>query len=214
MRLPGLALLALAGLLLAAGLAPLIVGEFSAGDLSGWEPEEFKGRTAYAIVDQDGRKVLQAASQGTASGLVKKVDLELKDRPILSWSWKIERTVAGGDGLTKEGDDFAARVYLVFPSFFFWNTRAITYVWANRLPVGKAWPNAFAGKAVMMLAVDSGEAKAGQWVSHRRDVLADYRRLYGEDPPALGAVALMTDSDNTGTSAKAWYGDISLSPAP
>ncbi|MCF8031993.1 MAG: DUF3047 domain-containing protein [Desulfarculaceae bacterium] len=212
MRRVGLILLALLGLVLAAGLAPLVVGDFSGGDLSGWEPEEFSGRTAYSLVTDNGRQVLMAVSSGTASGLVKKVELELNDRPMLSWSWKIQGTLAKGNGLTKEGDDFAARVYLVFPSFFFWNTRAITYVWANRLPVGRAWPNAFTGKAVMMLAVDSGEAKAGQWVSHRRDVLADYRRLFGEDPPTLGAVALMTDSDNSKGRAKAWYGDIALSP--
>jgi hypothetical protein len=119
-----------------------------------------------------------------------------------------------GDGRRKEGDDYAARIYVVFPAFFFWNTRSLSYVWANRVPVGEMWPNAFAGKAVTMIAVDSGGAKAGQWVGHRRDVRADFRRVYGEDPPALGAVAVMTDSDNTRGRAVAYYGDISLSPEP
>jgi hypothetical protein len=209
-----LAALGLLALAVGAGTAPLVVGDFSAGELTGWEQEEFAGRTSYRIVQDNGRKVLQAVSRGNASALVKKLDLDINQRPILSWSWKIEGVLPVGDGRRKEGDDYAARIYVVFPAFFFWNTRSLSYVWANRLPVGEMWPNAFAGKAVTMIAVDSGGAKAGQWVGHRRDVRADFRRVYGEDPPALGAVAVMTDSDNTRGRAVAYYGDISLSPEP
>ena len=211
MRSGGWCLLILLTLALGAAAAPLVVGSFSTNSLEGWEQEEFKGRTVYRIVQDQGRMVLEADSQGAASGLIKKLDLDITQRPILSWSWKIAGVLPRGNGLTKQGDDFAARIYVVFPAFLFWNTRVLTYVWANRLPVGKQWPNAFTGKAVTMIAVNSGNAKAGQWVSHQRDVLADFRRIYGEDPPDLGAVAVMTDSDNTKGQAKAWYGDITLS---
>ncbi|MBU1154802.1 MAG: DUF3047 domain-containing protein [Proteobacteria bacterium] len=207
----GIALLALAALALGAAAGVVTVGHFSAGDLAGWEPKEFKGLTTYSLVEVDGRKVLKAVSESSASALIREIEADPAKTPTLSWSWKIEKTLPGGDGRSKAGDDFAARVYVVFPSFFFWNTRALNYVWANKLPVGRTWPNAFAGDNVMMMAVNSGNGQAGQWVSHRRDLAADFRRCFGEEPPAIGAIAVMTDSDNTKGSAVAYYGDITLS---
>lgn len=207
----GIALLALAALALGAAAGVITVGHFSAGDLAGWEPEEFKGLTSYSLVETHGRTVLKAVSESSASALIKNIEADPAKTPMLSWSWKIEKTLSRGDGRSKAGDDFAARVYVVFPSFLFWNTRALNYVWANKLPVGHAWPNAFAGGNVMMMAVNSGDGQAGQWVSHRRDLAADFRRCFGEEPPGIGAVAVMTDSDNTKGRAIAYYGDITLS---
>jgi hypothetical protein len=63
----------------------------------------------------------------------------------------------------------------------------------------------------MLIAVESGNSRAGQWVTVERDILADYRRVFGEDPPEAGGIAIMTDTDNTGAEATAWYGDITLS---
>ena len=100
-------------------------------------------------------------------------------------------------------------MYVVFPRTLFWKTRAINYIWANKLPKGATLPNAFSSNA-LMIAVESGDEKAGTWVSEERNVYEDYRMLFGEDPPAIGAVALMTDTDNTGGEAVAYYGDITL----
>ncbi|MCF8042841.1 MAG: DUF3047 domain-containing protein [Desulfarculaceae bacterium] len=208
----GIALLALAALTLGAAAGVITVGHFSAGDLAGWEAKEFKGLTSYSLVETHGRTVLKAVSQSSASALIKNIEADPANTPMLSWSWKIEKTLPGGDGRTKAGDDFAARVYVVFPSFLFWNTRALNYVWANKLPVGHTWPNAFAGDNVMMMAINSGDGQAGQWVSHRRNLAADFRRCFGEEPPAIGAIAVMTDSDNTKGHAIAYYGDITLGP--
>jgi hypothetical protein len=194
----------------ALGAQQLKLGHFSAGDLSGWEEKSFAGHTKYELVEDRGRKVLKATSQAAASGLFKEVDIDLKKHPILRWSWKVEGVIAGGDARSKSGDDYPARVYMVFPAFFFWNTQGISYIWANKLTQGEAVPNAFAGQ-VMMLAVESGPQKAGQWLSEERNVYEDYKRLFGEEPPPLGAVAIMTDTDNTKAKAVAYYGDITLS---
>jgi hypothetical protein len=88
--------------------------------------------------------------------------------------------------------------------------KAINYIWANKLAKGKSAPNAYVSNA-MMVAVESGEDMAGQWLAEERDLFADYRHLFGTDPPEAGAIAIMTDTDNTGGSADAWYGEISLS---
>ena len=190
------------------------VGRFSAGDLAGWEPKEFKGRTSYSLVGDQGRTVLRAEAMDSASALIKEVRLDPGQYPILRWSWKVEGVLERGDARTKAGDDYAARVYVVFPSALFWRTRAINYIWANKLPRGEALPNAFTSNA-MLLAVESGPGRAGQWVSEERDLRQDFIRLFGEEPPTIGAVAIMTDSDNTHDRAVAYYGDITLlSAAP
>lgn len=206
-------LMAVAALTLA--WLPALAGEikladFSGGDSNGWEEKIFAGNTKYDLVKDNGRQVLRAMSRGSASGLFKSVEVNLKKYPILRWSWKVEGVLAKGDASTKEGDDYPARVYMVFPSLLFWKTRGINYIWANKLPQGQAVPNAFASK-IIMLAVESGPAKAGQWVSEERNVYEDFKKLFNEEPPALGAVAIMTDTDNTGGRAIAYYGDITLS---
>ena len=185
------------------------MGNFGAGDLSGWQPKVFQGETSYSLVKEGELLVLRAESRKAASGLYKEVTLDPRKHPVLRWSWKIEGTIPGGNGRTKEGDDYPARVYVVFPRTFFWRTRAINYIWANRLPKGESLPNAFTSNA-MMVAVESGEGNVGTWVAEERNLYEDYRRLFGEDPPEIGAVALMTDTDNTGGKAVAYYGDITL----
>jgi hypothetical protein len=188
----------------------IAVARLSTEGLKGWEAKSFKGTTDYRIVQEDGRSVLKAHAKAAASGLSKKVKFNPSTYRYLKWSWKINQTIAKGDEKIKSGDDYAARVYVVFPGRFFWQMRALNYIWANKLPKGEFIPNAFTSNA-MLIAVESGASKTGQWVLEERDVLADFRRVFGEDPPEAGAIAIMTDTDNTGAEATAWYGDITLS---
>ena len=186
------------------------VSLFSTEGLAGWEPEVFKGNTEYLIQQENGRSVVKAASHASASGMVRKIHFEPSKYRYLRWSWKISHTIKGGDEKSKRGDDYAARVYVIFPGRFFWQMKAINYIWANRLPKGEHVPNPFASNA-RMLAVESGNGKAGQWVDEERDLLADYRLMFGTDPQSADAIAIMTDTDNTGGNAEARYGEIYLS---
>ncbi len=186
------------------------IGSFADSGLAGWSVKSFKGETEYRIVDDAGSKVLQASSQAAASGLVFKLEYDPQEYPVLSWRWKVGNVIAKGDSRTKAGDDYAARIYVVFPHWFFPKTKTLNYIWANRLPREAVQANVFTGNA-MMIAVESGGDKVGEWLTERRDILADYRRAFGEDPPKVGAIAIMTDTDNTGETAIAWYGDILVS---
>jgi hypothetical protein len=188
----------------------IAVSRFAADGLAGWDTKSFKGFTEYNLEQDGGRTVVKAHSNASASGLFKKIKLDPARYRQLRWSWKIAATVTNGNEKTRDGDDYAARVYVVFPGLFFWQTKAINYIWANRLPKGEFIPNAFSSNA-MMLAVESGAEKCGKWVTEERDVLADYRRLFGEEPSGIGAIAIMTDTDNTSGNATAWYGDITIS---
>jgi hypothetical protein len=188
----------------------LAISRFDLEGLSGWSPKIFKGETQYILVEDDGRRVVQAISHAGASGMVKEIDFNPAEYRYLRWSWKIEDTIAGGNERTKAGDDYAARIYVVFPGRFFWQTRAINYIWANQLPQGQSIPNPYTARA-MMVAVQSGPSLAGRWLNEERDILSDYKSLFGEEPKEAGAIAIMTDTDNTGESAVAWYKDIILS---
>jgi len=183
------------------------LGSFSSSGLSGWSEKSFQGTTEYRIVEEGGEKVLYAKSENSASGLVFETSFDPQQFPILSWRWKVSDTISKGDSRSKAGDDYAARVYVVFPHWFFPKTKTLNYIWANQLPKNSSQLSVYTGNA-MMIAVESGSAKAGEWVTVQRNLLDDYRKAFGEEPAKVGAIAIMTDTDNTGETAEAWYGDI------
>jgi len=197
-----------------------------------WQPLTFKSvsrHTEYRLLQEEGRPVIQAKSDRSASGLYRPLDLDPKVYPILSWCWKIDGIISKGDATKKKGDDYAARIYVTFKydpdksgflerSLFriakmregkYPPKGALNYIWANRIPKGKEISNAFTDRA-QMVAIESGEEKVGQWVCEERNIYEDYRSLFGEDPPRLSGVAVMTDTDNTGESASAYYADLVL----
>lgn len=184
------------------------VARFSQGETSGWKTKVFSGETHYSAASSSGRTALYASSSAAASGLFRKINIDLRKTPVLHWTWKVDNVLAGADERTKAGDDYPARVYVVFSGgAAFWRTRAINNVWSNNQPVNSHWPNAFT-KNAQMIAVQSGTERVGEWVEEQHDVLADYRKLFGTDPNNVEAVAIMTDTDNTGATASAWYGDM------
>lgn len=184
------------------------IARFSRGDLNGWQTKGFAGETRYLLENSDGQLALRADSSAAASGRYREVSVDLNKTPMLNWTWKVDGILTGNDERTRKGDDYPARLYVVFSGgVMFWRTRAINYVWSNRQPVDSSWPNAFTERA-HMIAIESGAERVGQWIRERRNVRADYRRAFGEEPGRVDAVAIMTDTDNTGLVTTAWYGDI------
>ncbi|WP_421859125.1 DUF3047 domain-containing protein [Marinobacter salarius] len=198
----------------------------------GWEPMEFPKidrHSRYQLTDDNGEQVVMATTDNSASGLIARVSVEPGDSLILRWRWKVSNVYEQGNARKKEGDDYPARIYVAFEfepdeAGFFERAKrktvevvfgeelpgnALNYIWANRLPVGEIIANPFTD-TTMMVAVNSGTANTGEWVTVERDIVADYRKAFGREPPKLVGVAIMSDSDNTGASATAWYGDVSL----
>ena len=177
-------------------------------DMSDWETEYFSGETSYELTKIDNIQAIKAISNESASGLVRRMEVDLTKTPYLNWSWKVDSSLDGVDETKKSGDDYAARVYVVISGgFFVWKTRAISYSWASKQPKDSSWPNAFVDKATMV-AVESGQELAGQWVTEKRNVLEDISKLLGIDESHIDAVAIMTDTDNSKQSATAYYGNI------
>jgi len=190
--------------------ASLLIDDFSHGISPKWQKKSFKGETSYEVISDGKTTSLQATSLNSASGLFYEITYAPTEYPILQWSWKIKNTLASGDALTREGDDYSARVYVVFPGFFFWQTKALNYIWANKLPQGEFIKNSHTGNA-MMIAVESGNKNAGKWRHEQRNIIEDYQKAFGKLPPDVGSIAIMTDTDNTGESATSWYGSIKIS---
>lgn len=220
-RAAGAALLT-AGALAVAALAPAALvpsvagaaGAFSAarpgaGPPPGWRVWTFQRiavRTRYELIGQAGTVVLRAESRAGASGLLRPLAADPRRTPALAWRWQATALPRGADLRRRAGDDCAARLFVLFEG-----KTALAYAWATGLPAGTELPNAYT-RRVRTLVVDSGSAGLGRWRAHRRDLVRDYRRAFGADPPPIEAVALMTDADDTRSHAAALYGDIALLP--
>jgi len=215
--------------------AILEVGRFSAEPLenslpTGWNPLTFKKidrHTTYTLIKDRDAVVVKAAAVSSASGLVRQIKIDPKEYPIVQWRWKVRNILKKGDVRKKEGDDYPARIYVTFeydPSKlgFFEKAKyeavkllygqypphgAINYIWESKAPKGTVLPNPYTNR-VIMIVVESGETKLNQWVSEERNIYEDYKKAFGQEPPMISGIAIMTDTDNTGETATAYYGDI------
>ena len=165
----------------------------------------------YEVVHEGRNAVLVGRSDRSASILLRDLDLVPGDAGTISWRWKIESAVSQNHReREKRGDDYAARLFVVFdPGAFGPSTEAICYVWAANEPVGAIYRNPYFDR-VWTIVVESGSQHIGEWVAEERDLIADHWRVFGKAPKAVSAVAIMVDTDDTGSKATAWFDDISL----
>jgi len=211
----------------------LEVGTFSSMEAGAVFPEEWKPftfanidrHTDYSLTREDGKVVVKAVAEASASGLIREIAIDPKEFPVIQWTWKVDSVLEKADVRTKEGDDYPARIYVAFaegrPGFLgrvrdkavelLYGRKppfaALNYIWAGKAPVGTIVPNPYTDRA-MMFVLQSGPEKVGQWVREERNVFRDFERAFKEPPFMITGVAVMTDTDNTGESATAYYGDI------
>ncbi|HBR51745.1 MAG TPA: hypothetical protein DEA71_16875 [Nitrospira sp.] len=211
------------------------IGPFSTAALKGpwpdgWKPLTFPKipqQTTYNLVKDGDRVAVKAVSQASSSGYTKEILINPKEYPIIQWQWKVSNILKAGNVAKKEGDDYPARIYVTFQydsakvSLFgkakyeaakliygqYPPLGALNYIWESRAPVGTAVPNPYT-EQVHMVVVESGSTKLNTWITEERNVYEDYKRAFGAEPPMISGVAIMTDTDNTGESAEAYYGDI------
>ncbi|WP_227369794.1 DUF3047 domain-containing protein [Halomonas sp. M20] len=185
--------------------------EFSAADIAGWPTRSFEGETRYSLVTQAGQQVLQAEANGRASAKYLEQEIDLTRTPYLSWCWKVGHIYPGLDETTKAGDDYPARVYVAHKTGILpWQVQAVNYVWSNNQPLDTHWVNAFTDRA-QLLALQSGRQDVGQWIAEVRDVREDFNRLFGSRLDEVDGVALMSDGDNAGGDATAWFSGLRFS---
>lgn len=179
---------------------------------------------------EDGSPVIRASSEEAISSVTSRISADPNIFQYLEWEWKIDSVLESGDLTEKDGDDFPARIYVTFEypaselplgqriKYRLYKTftsfeiplRSLNYVWASKAEVGTVTSNPYTDW-VKYVVVESGNEKAGEWVSLKRNILEDYREAFGEEPRAITGITIMTDSDNTEESTLAWFGKIILS---
>lgn len=186
-----------------------MIGRFLPDSLGAWETKSFKGETRYRLLGDGNTKTLEARCDASASAIARRRQIDLSKTPVLRWEWRIDHVYEGLQGTTRDGDDYAARIYVIQDGGVrIWRTRAINYVWANSEPRGSHWPNAFTDKAMMVAAQSGSPTDPAQWISESRNVRSDFKRFYDRNVDAIDGVALMTDCDNSGRSGRAEYRNI------
>ena len=187
------------------------VAQFTSNDLEGWKNKSFKGETKYSLIQENHKFFLQANSMQSASALYKKVKVDIHKTPYLNWSWRVDLPLPPLDEMKKSGDDYAARIYVVFKiGLTPFSTRALNYVWSSNESNDEYWQNAYSEK-VVMIPLRSKEDALRIWQNEKVNVKEDLLKHFGKLPKYIDKVAIMTDSDNSNHTAIASYGDIFFS---
>lgn len=180
-----------------------------------WEEKIFKGKTRFTVHRESKAGFLNALSQDACSGLYMKVTYETTPDLYLSWKWKavLFPQKKETDRLSnKSEDDFAARVYVIFPGSSFFKSDVIEYVWDEKIPRETAATSPYSDR-VKLFVIRSGAPTPENdgWKEEERNLYEDYRKLFGRRPERpVGVLALMSDSDNTGTQSEANFADFTF----
>ena len=200
---------------------PALHEEFSS--LDAWERLTFPkipAHSQYTIEAEEGRTVLRAESQASASAIVSKDSFDVYAYPRVNWRWQVDNIYSNRNVLEKRGDDYPIRIYVLFdydPDRASWGQRiqyraarlvygeypphrTLNYVWSSATDSPDVYPNPFSDRA-RMIPLRRGAAHVGEWVEESVHIVEDYRRAFGEDPPRVARIAIMNDSDNTGEAA-------------
>jgi len=192
-----------------------------------------RAENTMSLVKEGKRTVLSVQSLGSASALLKRLNIDVQAFPTLVWAWKVNRVVGMAVETQKDRNDSAARVRVVFGKpppkppktpppveqlFDAFGLRPtgreprgfkIDYIWGNRVPRGKVFD--FPGsKNHKVIVVESGKSKTNRWVWEKRDLRKDYLISFGGTPPTLIGIVILTDTDHTNEGVKAYYSSVVL----
>jgi hypothetical protein len=195
-------------------------------NLSEWEALKFpkiKTHSRYSIVQENGKNILQCESNGSASGLILKKTFNIYKNSKLKWRWKILNIYNNADPRKKSGDDFPIRIYIIFKynpetATLYEKTKysaakliygeypphsSVNYVWSSSVIPERMITSPYTDRVKLVL-LQKGPERVNTWVTEEVNILDDYKRAFGENPPETASLAIMSDSDNTGQSAKAF----------
>lgn len=198
----------------------------------GWAPlviMKNKKSTEYRLVTDEKKTVLHARAVRASSALMHEINVDPKQHSWISWEWKIPHLIHTANNSHRATDDSPVRIVLGFDGnkddlpfadqVLFETAKLLTghdfpyatlmYIWENQAPVGTIISSQHSSRIKMMVAA-SGAEGVGQWRSFNRNILEDFKAAFGEEPGKLLGVGVLTDTDNTGETVEAWYGDIRL----
>jgi len=188
--------------------------------LEEWEEKIFKGKVLYVVKVEKRDGYLSAYSQNSASGIFYRLKFDPKETPMISWKWKVlkfpekkSKNIIDEKYDSKqswlEKDDYAARLYVIFPKISFNLTKSLEYVWDASLPKGTILTSPYS-ENIKIIVAESGKKYFKKWIYEERNIVDDYEKAFGRAPGEVGAIAIMTDTDNTTSTAEASYDEIKV----
>ena len=190
------------------------VFEFSEAELSQLEVRKVRGadnNTNYSVGSNENGNYLKAIADNAASGLGKKVKIDLNKTPIINITWKIEKDLPGIKENTKKNHDFSARVFVIKKTGATpLSNRAINYVFSSNSNVGETWPSPYTKKSIDSVLA-STKSNLNEWVTVRANVKEDFKKFHDLDVEELSGIAIMADTDNSKLTAVSYYQNIFFS---
>jgi Protein of unknown function (DUF3047) len=201
-----------------AGASPPISTDFENGIPPGWKPagmgpQKDRGK-AQAAQDPGGNHFLRISTDGSFYSIGINTPFNPVQFPIVSWRWRVASLPKNADIAKKSGDDAAARLFVTFSDrnlLHPFHRRALVYVWDSRHPVGSIIANPYAPDTEKAIVLESGPSRVGQWVPERVNLLSDYRKAFGGNPPEVKGIVCATDSDQTHSPTVADFDDLQVS---
>ena len=186
-----------------ANFATNAVGEFP----SDWKARKDEGKQVYTVQAEGGMRFLRAVSRGLGIQAAKEKAWDLAAYPVLAWSWRPREFPRGADERESATNDSAVAVYMLVPYSRIRGPKAVKYIWSEKVPVGAHLASNTGLTQVRVLR--SGTAGKGQWTDERVNVRDDYKKLFGEsETPKPAGIAVLTDSDDTKSSAAGDYANF------
>jgi hypothetical protein len=190
------------------------VFEFTETELSNLKVRKVRGadnKTEYSVSSNDNGNYLKAVADNAASGLGKKVIIDLNKTPIINITWKIEKGLEGIKENTKKGHDFAARVFVIKKTGATpLSNRAINYVFSSNNDVGFNSPNPYTKKSIDNVLASTKE-NLNEWITVKANVKEDFKKFHNLEVNELDGLAIMSDTDNSKLKAIAYYQNIYFS---
>ena len=185
--------------------------EFNDEEMISLKVRKLKGKTTYTLGSNDKGNYLKAESEGKASGLGKKVKINLIKTPFINITWKVEKDLTGINEQSKKGHDYAARVFIIKKTGITpLSNRAINYVFSSNNIIGKHWRSPFTKNSIDYVLATTQD-NLNEWVSVKANVKEHFKKLHDIDVNEIEGVAIMTDTDNSKLPAIAYYQNIYFS---
>jgi Protein of unknown function (DUF3047) len=180
------------------------VGEFP----SDWKPRKDVGREVYSIQEMDGLRFLRALAKGLGIQAARQHEWDPKAYPMLAWSWRPVEFPAGSDERQSKTNDSAVSVYAVFPHSPL-SVKSLKYIWSAVVPVGTRLSSS--GGLTQALVIRNGTDRKGAWTEERVNIFENYKKFFDEaEPPKASGIAVLTDSDDTKSTAQGDYANFRL----
>jgi hypothetical protein len=182
---------------------------FEQGVSNRWQQVKFGAPTDYHVVRDGTNCFLQASADKSCSAFSVKLNIKPPEKLTLRWRWKIDGVATNGSERVVSKFDHAARVFIAFDTFI-GPPRSLDYIWGNEEKVGTILAHPLSGRT-QLLVVESGNARAGKWISEERDVTADWKSCFGQKAmPKIIGIGVLTDGDSLGCKLTGDYADIEL----